>query len=71
MLCERVQEGEAINYFEFIINPNSYGQTVENVFYTSFLIKDGFAGIRVQKDGLVELGTPNADSLPQLTVQCG
>ncbi|KAI9598940.1 Nse4 C-terminal-domain-containing protein [Syncephalis fuscata] len=34
-----------INLFEFIINPDSFGQTVENLFHLSFLIRDGKASI--------------------------
>lgn len=34
-----------INLFKFLINPESYTQTVENIFYTSFLIKDRRAAI--------------------------
>lgn len=34
-----------INLFKFIINPESYTQTVENIFFTSFLIKDRRAAI--------------------------
>jgi len=28
-----------ICYFEFVTNPMSFAQTIENVFYTSFLIR--------------------------------
>jgi hypothetical protein len=40
-----------------VINPDDYGQTVENIFYASFLIKEGSAGIQVDDDGLVVIRT--------------
>ncbi|KAG6829849.1 hypothetical protein H0H92_003292 [Tricholoma furcatifolium] len=30
-----------LNIFKFIINPNDFGQSVENMFYLSFLIREG------------------------------
>lgn len=38
----------AMSLFEFAINPHSFGQTVENLFYTSFLIREG--SVRIDKD---------------------
>ena len=36
---------EPICYFSFVLDPTSFGRTVENMFYTSFLIKEGKAKI--------------------------
>ena len=32
-------------YLKFIVNPVSFAQTVENMFYFSFLVKEGKAAI--------------------------
>ncbi|GHJ85623.1 hypothetical protein NliqN6_2025 [Naganishia liquefaciens] len=40
-----------LNYFEWVINPKSFGQTVENIFYTSFLVSSSLAAIDVKQDG--------------------
>lgn len=40
---------------KFAINPNSFGQTVENLFYISFVVKDGFMEVNKDDDGLPTL----------------
>jgi len=42
-----------INLFEFIINPYHFGQSVENLFYLSFLIRDGRAEIFMSGEHLM------------------
>jgi hypothetical protein len=51
-----VHEGGGVDYFRFVVNPYSFGQTVENMFYVSFLIRDGKAGITIVDNGLPVLG---------------
>lgn len=41
-----------ISYFEFIIDPNSFSRTVENMFHMSFLIRDGLARMYLDDDKL-------------------
>lgn len=37
-------------FLPFIINPDSFSQTVENLFYFSFLIKEGIAAVEMDDD---------------------
>ena len=39
-----------INLFRVIINPESFSQSVENMFYLSFLIRDGKIDLNFEDD---------------------
>ncbi|KAE8590129.1 hypothetical protein XENTR_v10017959 [Xenopus tropicalis] len=41
-----------ISFFDFVIDPNSFARTVENIFHVSFIIRDGFARIKLDHDKL-------------------
>lgn len=41
-----------MNLFQFVVNPDSFSQTVENLFHLSFLIKDGNASLQLDQNGL-------------------
>jgi hypothetical protein len=45
-----------IALFKFVINPRSFGQTIENMFYVSFLIREGKLGVRNDVRDLPYLG---------------
>jgi len=40
-----------VNLFRFVINPNDFAQSVENLFYLSFLIRDGECALEIEEDG--------------------
>jgi hypothetical protein len=42
----------AVSLLDFAINPHDFGQTVENLFYISFLVREGNAKIMKDEDGL-------------------
>jgi Nse4 C-terminal len=50
---------EGVILFEFVINPQSFAQTIENLFYVSFLVRDGKAAIEPDENrgGLLILRT--------------
>ena len=35
-----MEEVGKVNLFKFVVNPNDFAQSVENIFYLSFLIRD-------------------------------
>jgi len=40
-----------INYYDYIIDTDSYSNTIENMFYFAFLIRDGRAHLELDKKG--------------------
>ncbi|KAI2474559.1 Nse4 domain containing protein [Pyrenophora tritici-repentis] len=55
------EQGEpAVSLLDFAINPKEFGQTVENLFYISFLVREGNAKIVKDEAGLPLLRTSSA-----------
>lgn len=52
----KIADSSPIDYFEFVIDPNSFARTVENMFHMSFLIKEGFANLFQDDVNLPALG---------------
>jgi len=50
MISDLLQQQEKINLFRFITNPNSFGQSVENLFYLSFLVREGTCAMEFDED---------------------
>jgi hypothetical protein len=60
-------QGEAaVGLLDFAINPHDFGQTIENLFYISFLVREGNAQVLKDDDGLPLLGaSPFSPLQPQ------
>ena len=62
--AKRKRMGE-VNMVQLLFNPKSFTQTVENLFHTSFLVKNGQAKLSVREDGpTVKLITNRQDVAP-------
>ncbi|XP_028391217.1 non-structural maintenance of chromosomes element 4 homolog A-like [Dendronephthya gigantea] len=46
------EEPKSVSFFKFVTNPDSFSQTVENIFHLSFLINKGNAAIEMDENGL-------------------
>lgn len=52
LVADRLRRNSPINLFEFVINPRSFGQTIENIFYLSFSVQLARAKVTVDANGL-------------------
>ncbi|XP_029466421.1 non-structural maintenance of chromosomes element 4 homolog A isoform X2 [Rhinatrema bivittatum] len=48
----RADPNTPISFFDFVIEPRSFARTVENIFHVSFIVRDGFARIKLDEDRL-------------------
>lgn len=58
-----------IDLMRFVVNPKSFGQTVENMFYVSFLIRDGRVEIDFDEFGLPALAPVDREAEEEGTVR--
>ncbi|KAI9367685.1 putative nuclear protein Qri2/Nse4 [Aspergillus egyptiacus] len=55
MSKHHIADDSGVPLFDFCINPKSFGQSVENLFYLSFLVRDGTVGISTDSRGIPTL----------------
>ena len=55
MRKNHISENGGVPLLNFCINPKSFGQTVENLFYVSFLVKEGKVGLAFDEDDVPTL----------------
>lgn len=60
-------EDEPVNLYKFFINPASFSQSVENLFYTSFLVRDGKILLAVGADGDPYIEVASTDEIDEST----
>ncbi|ODV84644.1 hypothetical protein CANARDRAFT_178846, partial [[Candida] arabinofermentans NRRL YB-2248] len=58
---------EKVPLFEFVLDPNSFGKSVENLFYTSFLINHGKIILGKSEEGLPYLQEAKPETYGNLT----
>ncbi|XP_028966329.1 EP300-interacting inhibitor of differentiation 3 [Galendromus occidentalis] len=46
------QGHEVVDYFEFVTDPDSYAETVENIFHVSFLVAQSLVTLELDEDGM-------------------
>jgi non-structural maintenance of chromosomes element 4 len=61
----RLTDTGGVGLFDYVINPRSFGQTVENLFYVSFLVKEGSIGFYKDSEGLPTIAITEQKTLEQ------
>ncbi|KAJ7735982.1 Nse4 C-terminal-domain-containing protein [Mycena metata] len=51
VIAALLEQIDQINLFRLVINPGSFSQSVENIFYLSFLIRDAKVAFQINEDG--------------------
>jgi hypothetical protein len=54
-MCKYIRERGEMSFFQLVVDKDSYAKTIENIFYFSFLIKDGLASIS-ERNGVPWVG---------------
>lgn len=66
-VLHEMSDDEPVNLYKFFINPASFSQSVENLFYTSFLVRDGKVLLAVGADGDPYIEIASTDEIDEST----
>jgi len=69
LVAELLRQHSPINLFEFVINPTSFAQTIENIFYLSFSVRDARAKIEDDANGLPVVSYVDALTEDEMAVE--
>nr|CAD7199813.1 unnamed protein product [Timema douglasi] len=50
----KTNDNKPLCYFRFVVDPHSFSNTIENIFHTSFMVRDGLASLTLN-DGFPEI----------------
>lgn len=56
---------EPVNLYRFFINPQLFSQSVENLFYTSFLVRDAKLQLSLGADGVPYIQIASSDEIDE------
>lgn len=60
------KQGGSVPFYNIVINPNSFTKTIENVFYYSFLIKDGNSKLELNDEGEIVASTATVPNINEM-----
>ncbi|KAI9854067.1 MAG: nuclear protein [Vezdaea acicularis] len=64
-----VRDDGGVGFFHFVLNPLSFAQSVENLFYVSFLLREGSVAINQDAEGFPTLHASSRRSLADIKEQ--
>lgn len=63
---KQTENPEPVNFFKFFIDPQSFSQSVENLFFTSFLIRDARLELTVNDSGIPMISKVDVERTHQI-----
>eukprot|EP00818_Percolomonas_sp_WS_P009842 CAMPEP_0117451318 /NCGR_PEP_ID=MMETSP0759-20121206/8942_1 /TAXON_ID=63605 /ORGANISM="Percolomonas cosmopolitus, Strain WS" /LENGTH=339 /DNA_ID=CAMNT_0005243907 /DNA_START=166 /DNA_END=1185 /DNA_ORIENTATION=- len=61
-LYKAYRHNDKLSFWRIVLDPNSFTKTIENIFYYSFLVKDGNAGLRLDEGSAEIMAAPLAQT---------